>query len=361
MPINIAINGFGRIGRAVFKILTNTPNPRCIISPVLTNADVEIVAINDLTDPETLAYLLKYDSVYGRSSLEIEGKSSKDKSVGGLKINGKVIPVLSEKNPENLPWEKLDVDVVIESTGFFTNYQDANKHITAGAKHVVISAPAKGDENENNSTQVIGTDKTAMVFESGKSPSIVSNGSCTTNCVSSVTQAIESAFGIEKALMSTVHGYTSTQNLVDGPNKKIRRARAAAVNIVPSSTGAAVATTKVIPQLDGMFDGIAFRVPVPTGSVSDITFVTKKKVTVNEVNDALTKASSSPLFKNVLLTSNESLVSSDIIGMYYSAIVDLEYTKVAGGNLVKVVAWYDNEWGYSNRLAEMSLNLGKSI
>jgi len=360
MPTKVAINGFGRIGRAVFKVLTNTANPGCLISPILVNADVEIVAINDLTDPATLAYLLKYDSVYGRLDVSVEGKSSEDKSFGGIKFQGKVIPVLSERDPEKLPWKELDVDVVIESTGFFIKYEDSQKHIVAGAKHVVISAPAKGDENDNNSTQVFGTDKTSNLFDSKDSPKIVSNASCTTNCVSPVVQVITSAFGVEKALMTTVHGYTSTQNLVDGPNSKLRRARAAAINIVPSSTGAAIATTKVVPGLEGLFDGIAFRVPVPTGSVSDITFVTKKDVTVEEVNNALIKASKSERLKNILLASNESIVSTDIIGMYYSAIVDLEYTKVVGGNLVKVVAWYDNEWGYSNRLAEMTLQLGKA-
>jgi glyceraldehyde 3-phosphate dehydrogenase len=360
MPIKVAINGFGRIGRATFKILTNTPNPGCLISPVLANADVEVVAINDLTDPATLAYLLKYDSVYGRSDSQIEGKSSEDKSVGGIKFNGKVIPVFAEKDPVNLPWKKLEVDVVIESTGFFTNYTDSQKHITAGAKRVVISAPSKGEENDDNSIQVFGTEKTALVVESEKKPLIVSNASCTTNCVSPVMQVMESAFGVEKALMSTIHGYTSSQNLVDGPNKKIRLTRAAGLNIIPSSTGAAIATTKVISQLQEKFDGIAFRVPVPTGSVSDITFVTKKNVTVEEVNNAFVKAMEHPLWKNVLVASNESIVSTDVIGTYYSAIVDLEYTKVVGGNLVKVVAWYDNEWGYSSRLAEMAVILGSN-
>ena len=360
MPIKIAINGFGRIGRAVFKILTNTPNHGCLVSPALLNVEVDIVAINDLTDPATLAYLLKYDSVYGRSDYNIEGKSSEDKSVGGLKFNDKVIPVFSEKDPENLPWRKLAVDVVIESTGFFTKYEDAQKHITAGAKYVVISAPAKGDEDENNSTQVFGTEKTAEVFESEHKPVIISNASCTTNSVSPVTQVIESAFGVEKALMSTIHAYTSSQSLVDGPNSKIRLTRSAGLNIIPSSTGAAIATTKVVPSLEGMFDGIAFRVPVAIGSVSDITFVTKKNVTVEGVNNALTKACSHPMLKNVLLTSKEPIVSTDIIGTYYSGIVGVEYTKVVGGNLVKIVALYDNEWGYSNRLAEMSVMLGKN-
>ncbi len=359
MPIKVAINGFGRIGRATFKILSNTPNTRCLISPLLLNADVEIVAINDLTDPATLAYLLKYDSVYGRLDLQIEGKSSEDKTVGGIKFNGKVVPVFSEKDPSRLPWKKLEVDVVIESTGFFTKYEDAKKHLDAGAKHVVISAPAKGEEDINNSTQVFGTEKTSDLFGAKSSPKIVSNASCTTNCVSPITQVIESAFGIEKALMSTIHAYTASENLVDGPNSKIRLTRAAGLNIIPSTTGAAIATTKVVPALEGMFDGIAFRVPVPTGSLSDITYVTKKNVTVEEVNNALIKACSHPMLKNILTTSDEPLVSTDIIGTYYSAIVDLEYTKVVGGNLVKVVAWYDNEWGYSNRLAEMAVMVGQ--
>ena len=352
MPKKVAINGFGRIGRAAFKILTNTPNPGSIISPRLSGVEIEIVAINDLTPPETLAYLLKYDSVYGKAIVDVEGKSSEGKDYGGLRYNNKTIPVFHEKDPENLPWAELGVDIVIESTGFFTNYEDAAKHIKAGAKKVVISAPSKSAENEFGRTLVIGTDKTTELIEGNLAPNVVSNASCTTNCISPVIQVISNEFGIENALMTTIHGYTSTQNLVDGPNKNLRRARAAAENIIPSTTGAAIATTKVIDNLNNKFDGIAFRVPVPTGSVSDITMLVSNDVSVEQINQVLINASNEDRFQGILTTTTEAIVSTDIIGDYHSAIIDLELTKVVG-RLVKVVAWYDNEWGYSNRLSEM--------
>lgn len=353
MPKKIAINGFGRIGRAVFKILTNTPNPGALISPRLRGVEVEVVAINDLTPPETLAYLLKYDTVYGKSIVDVTGKSSEKGDFGGIKYDTKTIPIFHEKDPEKLPWEKLGVDVVVESTGFFTNFDDAAKHITAGAKKVVISAPSKSEEGQGGTTMVIGTDQTAKNLDKG-GHNIISNASCTTNCISPIIQVIKNEFGIKNALMSTIHGYTSTQNLVDGPNSKLRRARAAAQNIIPSTTGAAIATTKVVDGLEGVFDGVAFRVPVPTGSVSDITMVLDKDVTAEEINNAIIRASDSAFFKDILTTTKDQIVSSDIIGDYHSAVVDLELTKVVG-NLAKVVAWYDNEWGYSNRLAEMAV------
>ena len=255
-----------------------------------------------------------------------------------------------------MPWKKLNVDVVIESTGIFRKAEQARLHIEAGAKKVLLSAPGKG---EGIQTLVYGTKTTEKNI--GKE-NLVSNASCTTNCISPVIQVLHSAFGVEKAMMTTIHGYTSDQNLVDGPHKDLRRARAAAINIIPTTTGAAIATTKVIPDLKGMFDGMAVRVPVPVGSVSDITILLKRKrVTEKQINDAFKKAVKNPLFKKVLAVTSKPVVSSDIIGTTHSSIVDLEFTKVVGGNLVKILAWYDNEWAYSVRLVEMAEELGKKI
>jgi len=337
MPTNIAINGFGRIGRAAFRI-------------ALQKKSVKIVAINDLMDTKTLAHLLEYDTVYGRYNKKIQ--ATKD----GIKVDGVLYPVFAQKDPAQLPWEKLKVDVVLECTGFFTSQEGASLHIKAGAKKVVISAPAKDDITE---TLVYGTDTTEKTLKAKKSAKVVSNASCTTNCISPVMQVLEQSFGIQKAMMTTVHSYTADQNLVDGPHRDLRRARAAAQNIVPTSTGAALATGKVIKSLNNMFDGISLRVPTPCGSLSDITAVLKKNVTVEQINDAFVKATKNPLFKNILAVSNEPIVSSDIIGNPYSAIVDLEFTRVVGGNLVKVLAWYDNEWGYSCRLVEMAEGISK--
>lgn len=328
----VAINGFGRIGRAAFKI-------------ALTKRNIQIVAINDLTDTRTLAYLLRYDSVYGR----YDKKVGYDKN--NLIVGGKRIPVIAQKDPSLLPWRKLDVDVVLECTGFFEKKEDLAKHIAAGARRVVLSAPAKGD---GVTTQVFGTE--LLKGQLGQQ-AIISNASCTTNCISPVIQVLESKFGIEKALMTTVHAYTATQKLVDGPDAgDVRRGRAAAHNIVPSTTGAAKATTEVVPSLKGLFDGISLRVPVISGSISDITAVLKKDVTVEQINRAFTAATKQYLYKNILSVTgpDDELVSSDIIGTPYSAIVDLKFTRVVGGNLVKVLAWYDNEWGYSHRLVEMA-------
>ena len=329
MPIRIAINGFGRIGRAAFKI-------------AFGRKEYEIVAINDLVDPKTLAYLLSYDSVYGPYDRKVRAKKD------SLIIDGHEIAVTAIREPEKLPWKKMKVDVVIESTGRFTKSSEAKAHLTAGAKRVIISAPTK----DNTQTLVLGTKLTDQLLKKGDP--IVSNASCTTNCIAPVIQVLQSRFGIEKAMMTTVHAYTASQALVDAPNKDLREGRAAAQNIIPTSTGAAKATALVIPELKDNFDGIAMRVPVMAGSISDITCVLKRKrVTVKQINDEFKKAERFPLYKGILKTTTDPIVSTDIIGTSYSAIVDLSFTRVVGGNLVKVLAWYDNEWGYANRLVEL--------
>lgn len=363
--VRVAINGFGRIGRSAFKI-------------AFEREEIEIVAINDLGKPENLAYLLKYDTVYGRYARKVqlrslsEGEQETEGRVGELVVDGVAIALFSQKDPAQLPWEELGVDVVIESTGVFTHYEDAKAHLKAGAKRVIISAPAKGEEGREGKTVVLGTQDTyktlkgPAALESGTDSTskgfvVFSNASCTTNNVSPVIQVLHSNFGVEKALMTTVHGYTATQNLVDGPNKDFRRGRAAAQNIIPSTTGAAQATGCVVPEIAANFDGIALRVPVVTGSISDVTAVLSRKVSVEEVNRTFEEAAQNPLFKGILAVTREPLVSSDIIGSTYSAVVDLEFTRVVGGNLVKVLAWYDNEWGYSNRLVEVVLQVGKNL
>ncbi len=327
--MNIAINGFGRIGRATFKaLLLSKPK------------GIKIVAINDLTDNETLAHLLKYDSCYGDFSLEV--KSTKD----SLVIGGKKYPVYAQRNPEDLPWKDLKVDVVIESTGIFRTKESASAHIKAGAKKVVISAPAKGDGVK---TVVLGVNEEKLK----KTDKIISNASCTTNCLAPVTDVIRKNFGIQKAIMTTIHSYTADQRIVDGPHKDLRRARAAAVNIVPTTTGAALATGKVIPAVKGKFDGMSVRVPTPVASMCDIVFLTRKKVDKDKVNSAFKKASKLAKMKGILEITDEPLVSSDYIGHPASSIVDASLTKVVDGDMLKVVAWYDNEWGYSNRLVDL--------
>ncbi|OGF27163.1 type I glyceraldehyde-3-phosphate dehydrogenase [Candidatus Falkowbacteria bacterium RIFOXYB2_FULL_34_18] len=325
--MNIAINGFGRIGRAVFKILQNRKN-------------LKVVAINDLTDTGVLAHLLKYDSAYGIYDKQIKAKK------GSLVVGGREYRVLAERSPEKLPWKDLKVDVVIESTGFFRTREAASAHLLAGAKKVIISAPPKGKEIK---TFVMGVNEEKIK----KSDKIISNASCTTNCLAPVTDCVRRNFGIKKAIMTTIHSYTADQRLVDGPHTDLRRARAAAVNIVPTTTGAAVATTDTIPSLRGKFDGMAFRVPTLVGSLCDIVFVTVKKVDEQKVNNAFKKAAGSAKLKKFLSVSSEPLVSTDIIGNPASNIVDLSLTKVIGGDLLKVIAWYDNEWGYSNRMVDM--------
>ncbi len=333
--MRLAINGFGRIGRAAFRI-------------ALTKRKVQVVAINDITEPAVLAHLLKYDTVYRTYTAEVSATAS------GLRVDGHDYPVTAIKDPQQLPWGKLKVDVVLECTGRFTDDKGARQHIKAGAKRVVISAPAK---DEATPTLVLGTDVTAAALRQGVGE-VVSNASCTTNCIAPVIQVLESVFGVQHALMSTVHSYTADQTLVDGPHRDLRRARAAAQNMVPTSTGAAIATTRVVPSLRDRFDGISIRVPTICVSISDITAVLKREVTVDAVNSAFRKASLQPQFKGILGVSEVPLVSSDFIGDPRSAIVDPEFTRVAGGTLVKVLAWYDNEWGYACRLVELAESLG---
>jgi len=327
--IYVAINGFGRIGRQSFRAAWDRKK-------------IKIVAINDLTDTKTLAHLLRYDTAYGTWLKEV---SYDDKH---LIVEGKKIPVFAEKEPNLLPWKKLKVDVVLECTGRFTSQDGAGLHLKAGAKKVIISAPAKGGVVP---TYVMAVNSKLVGKEKLK---VINNASCTTNCISPVMAVLEEKFGIEKAMMTTVHGYTADQNLQDGPHKDLRRARAAAENIVPTTTGAAVATTEAIPSLHGKFDGLAIRVPVPTVSLSDVTAILLKDATVEQVNNAFVAAAKSPRYKGILDVTNEELVSSDFIGNTHSAIVDLTLTNVIGNNMVKVVAWYDNEAGYANRLVEMA-------
>jgi glyceraldehyde 3-phosphate dehydrogenase len=329
--LKVAINGFGRIGRHSLKVAWD-------------REDMEIVAINDLTDNKTLAHLLKYDTAYPDWSHEI----SYDEE--NIIIDGKKIRAFAEKDPSQLPWGELEIDVVMESTGIFRTSEKAGLHLQAGAKKVVLSAPGKGDDIE---TYVRGIN-----CESYSGAKIIDNASCTTNCTAPVVQALHKKFGVEKALLNTIHAYTSDQNLQDAPHSDLRRARAAAQNMVPTSTGAAKATTKVIPDLAGKFDGMAIRVPTITVSLVDFSMVLKQDVTVEEINTCLKEASETYL-KGILAVTEEPLVSSDFIGNPYSSTADLGLTKVAGGNLVKVISWYDNEWGYANRLVEMVEIVGR--
>ncbi|MFH1632376.1 MAG: type I glyceraldehyde-3-phosphate dehydrogenase [bacterium] len=331
----IAINGFGRIGRQTFKAGWG-------------KLGFDVVAINDLTDAKTLAYLLKYDTNYGKWNVSVRADN------GNLVVDGKKIPVLAEKDPADLPWEHMGVDIVIESTGFFRTKEAAVAHINAGAKRVIISAPAKG---EGVPTYVMGANTSKLGEEKS---AIINNASCTTNCSTPMIAILDEAFGVEKAMLSTVHGYTSTQKLVDGPHKDLRRGRAAAVNMIPTSTGAAQATAEAYANIEGRFDGISIRVPIPTTSLSDVTAVLKKEVTVDEVNAAIKKACKTLRWKGVADFTEEPLVSSDFVGNSYSAVFDLPMTRVVDGNLVKVLAWYDNEWGYACRLAELAVMAGKS-
>jgi glyceraldehyde 3-phosphate dehydrogenase len=335
MKTKIAINGFGRIGRNAFKIAFERP-------------DLEVVAVNDLTDTKTLAHLLKHDSSYGAYQHEV---SADDENII---VNGQPIKVLAEKDPAALPWKDLGVEVVIESTGLFVDPAKAKAHVDAGAKKVIISAPAKGEGAE---TIVLGVNEDKLK-DSGD---VISNASCTTNCITPVAAVVESAFGIEKALMTTVHSYTASQRLQDAPAKDLREARAAAENIVPTTTGASIAAAKAMPSLEGVFGGLSVRVPTPVVSLSDFAIVTKRPVTVEEVNEAFKKAAGEPFFQGILDVTEEELVSSDFIGNSHSAIVDLKLTNVVGGNLLKVVAWYDNEWGYSNRLVELTADTGRIL
>ena len=328
MATRVGINGFGRIGRNYLR------------AELAKGTELQIVAVNDLSDPASLAHLLKYDSVNGRLNQEV--------SVDGQNIivGGNVIKVLAERNPEDLPWGELGVDIVIESTGRFTDAENARAHITAGAKKVIISAPATGED----ATFVIGVND--ELYDNEKHH-IISNASCTTNCLAPFAKVFNDKFGIENGLMTTVHAYTADQNLQDGPHDDLRRARAAAINIVPSSTGAAKAIGLVLPELKGKLDGYALRVPVPTGSITDLTLVSKTTVTVEQVKDAYREAAASGRLKGILKYTEDPIVSSDIVADPHSSIVDAGLIKVIG-NTVKISSWYDNEWGYSNRLVELT-------
>lgn len=335
MSKKIAINGFGRIGRNAFKL-------------AFERDDIEVVAINDLTDTKTLAHLLKHDSTYGTYHYDV----SYDEN--SIFVDGKQIRVLAEKDPALLPWGEFGVDVVIEATGLFVQPDKARAHINAGAKKVVISAPAKG---EGAKFIVLGVNEHELTREDD----IISNASCTTNCIAPVVAILEREFGIEKSLMTTIHSYTASQRILDAPAKDLREARSAAENIVPTTTGAAIATAKVIPSLVGKFDGLSVRVPTAVVSLSDITAVLKRNTTKEEINEVFKHAAADPFYQGILTVTEEPLVSTDFKGNSHSTIVDLELTNVVGGNLVKVVAWYDNEWGYSNRLVEITADVAANI
>lgn len=331
--IKIAINGFGRIGRNALKI-------------ALMRRDLEVVAINDLTDTKTLAFLLKHDSSYGTYSREVTFDDQ------NIIVDGKKIRVFSEKDPANLAWDELGVDVVIESTGFFTDPEKAKAHLAAGARKVVISAPAKG---EGAKTIVLGVNEGEVT----KEDKVLSNASCTTNCIAPIMKVLEDNFGVKKAMMTTVHSYTGSQRLLDAPAKDLREARSAAENIVPTTTGASKAAALTIPSLKGKFNGLSVRVPTPVVSLADITAVLSRTTTKEELTQLFEKVASEPFYEGILGASNEELVSSDYRGDSHSCIVDLPLIDVVDGDLIKIVAWYDNEWGYSNRLVELTADFGK--
>lgn len=330
----IAINGFGRIGRAVFKIILEK------------HKNLQVVAINDLTDNKTLAHLLKYDSMCGRYDKKVDFNDKE------IIVNNKKYKVFSEKDPAFLPWKKLKVDVVLECTGFFRTAETVSAHIEAGAKKVILSAPAK---DKKIPTFVLGVNDKKIK----KSDTIISNASCTTNCIAPIVDLIKQNFGIQKVMMTTIHSYTGDQNLIDGPHKDLRRARTAGQNIIPTTTGAAIATTKTVSGIDGLFDGISIRIPTAVVSIADFVFLLKKKTTVDEVNKIFIQAKKINKYKNILDITDNPLVSSDFIGNPYSAIIDLQMAKIVDGDLLKIIAWYDNEWGYSNRLAEMANLIAK--
>lgn len=330
--VRVAINGFGRIGRTFMRSAFGHP-------------DFEVVAINDLGSLDNLAYLLKYDSVYGRSPFDVEVKDGK------LIVGGKEVAFVQEREPEKLPWGEMNVDIVIESTGFFTTYEGSKKHLTAGAKRVVVSAPMKDEPDAagvQGATVLVGVNDEQLA-----TCQISSNASCTTNATSPLIAILKEAIGIDKAILNTVHAYTSTQALVDGPAKgDMRKGRSAALNIIPTTTGAAIATTKAHTELDGKFDGMAMRVPVPVGSIVDVTFIASRDTTVEEVNQALQAAANDPKWKSIFAATDEPIVSSDIIGSKVGSIADLSFTRVVDKNLVKVLAWYDNETSYTQTLVE---------
>lgn len=331
----IAINGFGRIGRNAFKL-------------AFERDDLEVVAVNDLTDTKTLAYLLKHDSNYGTYRHEVSYDDD------GITVNGEHVKVLAEKDPANLPWGQLDVAVVIEATGRFTDKASAEHHLHAGAKKVVLSAPTKSDDID---TIILGANEDKVESASD----IISNASCTTNSLGAVMAVLDAEFGVQKSLLTTIHSYTASQAVQDAPSKDLREGRNAAENIVPTTTGAAIAVTKTLPQLVGRFDGLSVRVPTPVVSLSDITVLLERDATIDDINGAFKKAAKEPYYQGILGVTDEPLVSRDFIGNSYSGIVDLSLTKVVGGNLAKVMVWYDNEWGYSNRLVELVADVAKNL
>jgi len=341
--IRVAINGMGRIGRAFFRLAQNFPN-------------LEVVAVNDLGEIDNIVYLMKYDTAYGVAQFDIKVKEDKK----ALIVNKKEIEFLNEKNPSDLPWKYLNIDVVIEATGAFTTYKKAKAHIEAGAKRVIITAPVKDEPaDDTQSTILMGVNCDKL-----KNPALIitSNASCTTNAGAPLMQILNEKIGIEKAVLNTVHGYTASQAIVDGPNKKDwKEGRAAAQNIVPTSTGAAIAVTKAMPELSGKFDGLAMRVPIVAGSIVDVTFISKKNTSVEEVNNILKEAAASEHWSGIFAVTEDPIVSSDIIGSLFGSIADLGLTRVVGGNLVKVCAWYDNEMGYANTLLKHVVKIGEYL
>ncbi|MGH7501339.1 MAG: type I glyceraldehyde-3-phosphate dehydrogenase [Longimicrobiales bacterium] len=329
MSTRVAINGLGRIGRAILKLVIDEPS-------------FDLVAVNDLVDAENLAYLLRFDTVYGRYSKPV------DVAGDDLVVAGRKLRTLKNRDPLDLPWKELEVEVVFECSGAHTRREDLEKHIHSGARFVLLSAPSKDGEVE---TVVHGTNV------ADGTPAIISCASCTTNCITPIVEVIGRRIGFEKAMMTTVHAYTSSQSIVDGPSKRFRRGRAAAANLVPATTGAALATTRALPEYAGRFDGIAIRAPIPVGSIADITFVTSRKTTADEVNQILTEEAETKRYAGVLGVSRDPLVSADIIGDPRASIVDLDLTKVVGGDLLKVMSWYDNEWGYANQMLREALSL----
>jgi len=333
MTTRVVINGLGRIGRAILKLVIEEPA-------------FDLVAINDLVDVENLAYLLRFDTVYGRypKRVTVDAKN--------LVVAGRQVRTLSQRDPSQLPWKELDVELVFECTGALTRREDLEKHVHAGARAVLLSAPSKSTEVE---TIVHGANKAS------DNSAIISCASCTTNCITPIVEVVGRRVGFEKAMMTTVHAYTSSQSLIDGPNKRFRRGRAAAANLVPATTGAAQATTRALPDYAGRFDGIAIRAPIPVGSIADITFVTSRKTTVDEVNQILAEEAETERYAGVLGVSRDPLVSSDIIGDPRASIVDLDLTRVVDGDLVKVMSWYDNEWGYANQMVREALSLTQHL
>jgi glyceraldehyde 3-phosphate dehydrogenase len=323
---NVAINGLGRIGRAALKVIMEADG-------------LDLVAVNDIVPMDNIAYLIRYDTVYGRYDKSVEEKD------GELVIDGQAIKYLSERDPAQLPWSEMGVDLVIESTGVFTNRDALEKHLEAGAKHVILSAPAKDE---------VLTIVHGVSDKSDEAPAIISCASCTTNCISPVVEILGRRVGIKKATMTTIHAYTSSQAIVDSPHKKMRRGRAGAANLVPTTTGAAIATTKALPQYEGVFDGAAVRAPIPVGSIADIVFVTERDTTVEEINKIFREEAKTDRYKGILGASDDELVSADIIGDSHASIVDLGMTQVVDGDLVKVMSWYDNEWGYTNQMVRQA-------